>query len=114
MIGYHLMLDGVLNRGVTGEMVEEILSSLPDEIDMRVLKGPVVVEGLPGNPGWTGFVVIDKSHIAIHTFEEGDRIAVDVFSCKTFEKDKVEEYLRSMLPLKTYNLSFLERNEKAV
>lgn len=114
MIGYHLMLDGALNEAVTGEMVEEMLSSLPAEIDMQILEGPVVVEGLPGNPGWTGFVVIDKSHIAIHTFEEGDRIAVDVFSCKTFEKDIVEKYLVSSLPLKTYNLRFIERSEETL
>ncbi|MFP3952400.1 MAG: S-adenosylmethionine decarboxylase [Candidatus Bathyarchaeia archaeon] len=112
MIGYHLMLDGVLNKDVTRGIVEEILSSLPAEIDMKILEGPIIVEGLPGNPGWTGFVIIDKSHISIHTFEEGDKISIDVYSCKPFKKDVVEEYLMDTLPLKSYNLQFIKRSEE--
>lgn len=80
-------------------------------IGMKILEGPIVVEGLPGNPGWTGFVVIDKSHIAIHTFSEGNKVSVDVFSCKPFEKDIVEERLNQMLPLEGYNLQLLVRSE---
>lgn len=112
MIGYHLILDGVLLRDLERGEVEQILSSLPPEIDMQILNGPVIVEGLPRNPGWTGFVIIDKSHIAIHTFKKGNMISVDVFSCKFFKKDKVIELLREMLPLKSYNTQLLKRNEK--
>jgi len=79
---------------------------------MQILEGPIIVEGLPGNPGWTGFVIIDKSHIAIHTFREGNKVSVDVFSCKSFKRDKVEEKLLEMLPLKFYNLQVLERDEE--
>ena len=112
MIGYHLILDGVLNRDIGGEEVEQILSRLPTEIDMKILKGPIIVEGLPGNPGWTGFVIIDKSHISIHTFKVGKKISVDVFSCKPFKKNKVEECLLEMLPLEGYNLQLLRRSEE--
>jgi len=112
MIGYHLMLDGVLNKDITRENIEAILSSLPSKIDMKILEGPVIVEGLPGNPGWTGFIIIDKSHISIHTFEEGDKISVDVYSCKPFKKTIVEDYLKSRLPLKSYNLRLLNRSEE--
>jgi len=112
MIGYHLILDGVLLRDLERGEVEQVLSILPPEIDMQILKGPIIVEGLPGNPGWTGFVIIDKSHIAIHTFKKGNKVSVDVFSCKPFRKDKVIEQLCEMLPLEHYNLRLLKRNEK--
>jgi S-adenosylmethionine/arginine decarboxylase-like enzyme len=111
VIGYHLILDGVLNRDISREEVEQVLSCLPAEIDMKILKGPIVVDGSPGNPGWTGFVIIDKSHIAIHTFKEGNKVAVDVFSCKVFKKEKVEERLLEMLPMEHYNLQLLIRSE---
>jgi S-adenosylmethionine decarboxylase len=112
MIGVHLILDGVLSRDLMRVEVEQVLTSLPHEIDMQILEGPIIVEGLSGNPGWTGFVIIDKSHIAIHTFREGNKVSVDVFSCKPFKRDKVEEKLREVLPLKFYNLQVLERDEE--
>jgi S-adenosylmethionine decarboxylase len=81
-------------------------------IDMKILKGPIVVAGLPGNPGWTGFVIIEKSHISIHTFKDGNKVSLDVFSCKTIPSNRVEEIILKMLPIKHYNLQILERNEE--
>jgi S-adenosylmethionine decarboxylase len=78
---------------------------------MKIIAGPVVVEGNPCNPGWTGFVVIDKSHIAIHTFTEGDRISIDVYSCQPFDADEVERYLRAKISLTRVNKHFLTRSE---
>jgi S-adenosylmethionine/arginine decarboxylase-like enzyme len=71
MIGLHLIVDGVTDGPVDREVIEGILRELPPRIEMCILAGPVVVRGRPDNPGWTGFVVIDKSHISVHTFDEG-------------------------------------------
>ncbi len=111
MIGLHLMLDGVMRAPVTRELVDSILRELPGRIGMKIIAGPVVVEGNSCNPGWTGFVVIDKSHIAIHTFTEGDRISIDVYSCQPFDADEVERYLRAKISLTRVNKHFLTRSE---
>ncbi len=112
MIGVHLIIDGVLSHSVDEEVVRRILSELPALIGMKILAGPYVVEGVPENPGWTGFVIIDKSHLSIHTFYEGNKVSVDVFSCKTFEEGIVFRYLEKHLPFKKMNTRMLERSEE--
>lgn len=111
MIGLHLMLDGVMRAPVTSELVGSILRELPGRIGMKIIAGPVVVEGNPCNPGWTGFVVIDKSHIAIHTFTEGNRISIDVYSCQLFDADEVERYLNEKIALTRVNKRVVNRSE---
>ena len=112
MIGIHLMLDGVFEPPFKEEGITEILKGLPSEIDMKILAGPIVVKGAEENPGWTGFVIIDKSHIAIHTFDEGNRVSMDVFSCKPFEGERVLRYIEGRVRLKRYNTQIVERSEE--
>ena len=111
MIGLHLMLDGVMRAPVSSETVESILRELPGRIGMKIIAGPVIVEGNACNPGWTGFVVIDKSHIAIHTFIEGNRISIDVYSCQPFDAEEVERYLNEKISLTRVNKRVINRSE---
>ncbi len=79
---------------VEEEVIQHILTDLPPRIDMHILDGPYLVEGVEENPGYTGIEVIDKSHIAIHTFSENNTISIDVYSCKAFNAKKVVEYFK--------------------
>lgn len=112
MIGVHLLIDGVLRHRVDKEIGLRILSELPALIGMKILAGPYVVEGVPENPGWTGFVIIDKSHISIHTFTEGNKVSVDVFSCKTFDEGVVLPYLEGQLSFEKVSTRMLVRSEE--
>lgn len=69
------------------EGLTSFLNELPGKIDMKVLYPPVVVEGIPENPGLSGFVIIDFSHISIHTFTTHQQALVDIFSCKAYEQE---------------------------
>lgn len=110
---YHIIVD-VENcelSAIGKEVVEKILIELPPLIDMHVLYGPVVVDGIEENPGVSGFVIIDYSHISIHTFTKygdfmtgglefmtgGLEFMIDIFSCKPYEKQTVIEYLAKVL-----------------
>jgi len=97
MIGVHLLVDGETDGPVSTRVVEQILKDLPAKIDMNILDGPYVVRGVPENPGVTGIEVIDKSHIAIHTFDENNTISIDVFSCKPFNTKNAVEYLKERI-----------------
>lgn len=97
MIGLHLLVDGVTRTEIDSCLVKEILSSLPGRIGMKILLGPSIVKGDPANPGWTGFVIIDKSHIVIHTFSENNTISVDVYSCKPFNAKEVVMFLQEKI-----------------
>ena len=112
MIGLHLIIDSSLKHNINEERGRRILTELPPLIKMKILDGPHIVKGFPENPGWTGFVIIDKSHIAIHTFYKEKTISIDVFSCKTFNKSTVSNYLEKNLPLTKMNTQMLIRSEE--
>jgi len=80
-------------------IVEKAIRDLANMCEMKILHGPVVIEGLPINPGVTGFAIIDFSHISVHTFTPSNEICVDIFSCKEFNYDDVKGYVK-----KTFNL----------
>jgi len=109
MIGLHLLVDGVMERRAGRDDVEGMLRELPGRIGMHILAGPVIVEGHPDNPGWTGFVIIDKSHISIHTFDDGNLISIDVFSCKPFDSGAVTEYLNAKIQMSCLRARTVER-----
>jgi S-adenosylmethionine decarboxylase len=109
MIGLHLLIDGVLEKPLNREDLLHILEVLPARIDMSILSGPVIVEGVPENPGWTGFVIIDKSHIAVHTFTANNTISIDVYSCKAFDKVKVVEFLNNHIKFGKFRTQLVPR-----
>ena len=112
MIGQHLMVDGVFEPPLDGEAVETILRELLGVIGMHILHGPEVVEGCPENPGWTGFVIIDKSHISVHTFDEGSRVSVDVFSCQPFDVGEAQRFLDGKIDFRKVRSRTLTRSEE--
>lgn len=66
--------------------LKKFLTDFPPKIGMSTIYGPVVVDGVPEDPGISGFVVIDYSHISVHTFTPNNDALVDIFSCKPYDK----------------------------
>lgn len=88
---YHLIVDlsEVPRQKLSDEAgLTQFLQKLPTVINMHVLKGPEIAVGIPENPGITGFVIIDYSHISVHTFSEYREALVDIFSCKPFDQEQ--------------------------
>ena len=94
---YHIIIhaNNVENKSLTDkEGLSVFLNTLPGKIGMSVLHPPVVVEGIPENPGLSGFVIIDFSHISIHTFTQYKQALIDIFSCKPYrQEDAVQSVL---------------------
>ncbi|MFW9986939.1 MAG: S-adenosylmethionine decarboxylase [Candidatus Odinarchaeota archaeon] len=84
-------------RLMSRSFVEALILKVADLSEMEVLHGPVIVEGRPHNPGLTGFVVIDYSHIAVHTFPSSGDLFLDLCSCKMFDATKIEDYVQRSL-----------------
>ena len=97
--GTHLMmqLSDIKNPSAldSAEKVENFLKDLVSHIGMRILAGPLVgyENATPENSGHSGVVILYESHAAIHTYPEIHEAFIDVFSCKTFEVEQVEEML---------------------
>ena len=92
---YHYLFDisAIREELFSSSVLTRILRALTDVVEMHVLAGPLIAEGHPDNPGLTGIVVVDYSHISIHTFAMHNEALIDIFSCKPYDRDKVRKYL---------------------
>lgn len=88
--------------------LETVLRDIVDLCQMKILYGPVILEGVPENPGITGFAILDFSHISIHTFTAENEICIDVFSCKKYDYDKVKKYVMDKFNLDEKFVKYVE------
>lgn len=99
---YHIIIDlkEVPEKVLTDkDGLVAFLTQFPPIIEMHVLHPPVVVEGIPENPGLTGFVLIDFSHISVHTFTKHQEVLVDIFSCKSYDQEAAIEATLKYFPV---------------
>ena len=118
--GEHLTLDGyggsekLLNDE---KMVETCLYELLALLKMRKLAEPVVYFA-PGNDikdpgGWSGFVVIQESHISMHTFPKRGFISADIYTCKNgLDTKLVEKFFKEKFTLVETETNFIKRGLK--
>lgn len=92
------------------KLVDSLLKDVSKICKMRIIGGPLVVQGMEYNPGISGFCIIDFSHISIHTFVGANEVCVDIFSCKPFNPEEVKKYLLKKLKVKEKNLFFFQVN----
>ena len=101
IFGLHLMLD---MYGCDPQLLNDanflytVLDDLPEKINMRKLTKPYLVT-TPGNGqkdpgGWSGFVIIEESHISVHTFVKRGFITIDVYSCQQFDTELALSYFK--------------------
>ncbi len=88
--------------------ISEVLHAIVDDLGLGKVKDafkqfePV---------GVTGFILLEESHISIHTWPEHGYAAVDVFSCKPFDVVAVENKLKQLLGAENVVTRNLERGE---
>ncbi|MDT7944407.1 MAG: S-adenosylmethionine decarboxylase [Dehalococcoidia bacterium] len=111
----HLVVDGY---GGDPELladeavVRSMLELYPSLLGMSVIYPPTVVRyngPVPEDWGYSGFVMIAESHIAVHTFPARGMVWVDVFSCRPFHPQAVLTDLRARFRLKDINVTELPR-----
>lgn len=90
---YHHIFDlSVCNERISeSAYVESFLREMVPAIGMTILAGPIMAEGIPENPGITGLVAVDFSHISVHTFTGPRETLIDIFSCKPYDREVAEE-----------------------
>lgn len=108
---YHIIVDAYnCDAQILGDRknLETVLRDLVRICQMDILYGPVIMEGVPENPGLTGFAVLDFSHISIHTFTKENEICIDVFSCKKYDYDEVKKYVMDKFNLDEKYVKYVE------
>lgn len=93
--GHHLLLNARKCVPATirsKPLIEEFTRELVKKIDMVPYGKPqVVMFGTGNKKGYTLVQLIETSNITGHFVEETDDMYLDVFSCKDFQPETVEE-----------------------
>jgi S-adenosylmethionine decarboxylase len=63
----------------------------------------------PEDWGISGFVLIAESHLSIHTFPERGLLWADIFSCKSFDADRLMEAVQEAFSLREARVTLLGR-----
>ena len=61
--------------------------------------------------GVTGFILLEESHVSIHTWPEHQFAAVDIFSCKPFDAKKIQDLLMTSFSSDKVVIKQIERGE---
>lgn len=118
--GEHVTLDGYggdKEKLNDKDFVLSCLVDLPGLLDMKRLSEPEIYFA-PGNGGkdpggWSGFVVIEESHISLHTFPARGFISADVYTCKNgMNVSYIEKYFKDKFSLQDIELHFIKRGTK--
>jgi S-adenosylmethionine/arginine decarboxylase-like enzyme len=112
--GKHLILDAAgCSPKMIGcpKVIDGFARSLVKRIDMVAYGQPQVVMFGSGNKkGYTLVQLIETSNITAHFVEENDSMYLDVFSCKDFDPEVVEEAVKEFFDAKYFNRKVVLRH----
>lgn len=97
--------------------VATALTDLVSELGMHRLGGPEIYAA-PANAikdpgGWTGVVVLQESHISMHTFPARAFLSADVYTCQNgLNIDVIRYFLRGRFGAIDDELNFLKRGSR--
>lgn len=120
--GEHITIDGYggnVKLLDDKEVVTSCLSEICTLMHMHPLGNgkPTVVQA-PDNHfkdpgGWSGFLIIAESHIALHTFPKRRFLSADVYTCKNgLNADFVVEFFKKKFKLEEVEHHFIKRGIK--
>ena len=111
----HLVIDGYGGDSAKmwdTELVREFLTACPGRLGMNRITDPKVLRyDAPKveDSGVSGFVIIAESHISIHTFPHRDYVNIDIFSCRSFDRDRALAEAKALFDLDDVKTWLLDR-----
>ncbi len=117
--GLHLTLDGYFAdpRKLNDlRLISQSLIELPDRMGMKRLIPPYVVEAGantkkdPG--GFSGFVMIQESHISVHTFPKRRFVSIDLYSCRNFKTAPVISFFKRAFAIQKVETNIIIRGKE--
>ena len=100
------------NRSLVKDPValKRFVIELCELIDMR-RRGDVDIDrfGEGDLEGYTAIQKIYDSAVGVHLEEIGNRVFVDIFSCKYFSPEKAEKFSKDFFKAKSSNMTILSR-----
>ena len=113
----HLIVRGeILNPPNDTYFVEKKLKQLVKDLGMKIMMGPISgYSPIVGNRGLTCAVIIETSHIVLHTWDEENpaMLQLDVYSCSEIDPSIVWEWLEDFNPIHL-DYKFMDRKTKFI
>jgi S-adenosylmethionine decarboxylase len=118
--GEHVTIDGYGGDPSLLNDRENVLSCMTELLtllNMHPLTKVEIVEA-PDNQikdpgGWSGFVIIAESHIAVHTFPKRRFVSADVYTCQNgLDAGTVIEFFKQKFALEEVETNFIKRGLK--
>ncbi len=118
--GLHLTIDGYggsFERLNNKKIIWQALFDLPEKIGMKKLSMPQVFFAPPLNKkdsgGYSGYVIINESHISCHTFPYRFFVSIDVYTCSNeMDKDFIISFFKKTFQLKEVEINFIKRGTR--
>ena len=94
----------------------KFLNTLVAQLGMRKLIEPVVVHAVANDKkdpgGYSGFVMIQESHISIHTFPKRKFISIDLYSCTDFNTRTAQDYIKEFYAAQSLETNTIIRGKR--
>lgn len=118
--GSHLTIDGYGGDSIKlndMSLIYRCLNELPGLLGLKKLGEPLVMEAPPvsdkDSGGYSGFVMINTSHISCHTFPKRHFVSIDVYTCHdSLGREFIEKYFRDAFSLQDLEVNYLKRGTR--
>lgn len=118
--GEHLMIDGYqadFDRLNDKDNVRNSIELLPELLGMKKLSNTEVYHAIGNNlkdpGGWTGFVVIEESHISVHTFPGIGFVSIDAYTCKNgLDTEAIVDWFREHFGIGVFEINLVQRGKR--
>lgn len=111
IVHHHLIYQARVGNDELGagseKVLEQFLYDLLDEIEMRCLIQAQLK--FSHQKAWTGIVGIITSHIAFHFWTIEKYVQLDIYSCKSFDKQKAIKFLNNFWKATGVRSLFIDR-----
>lgn len=108
----HLIIRAEVKKTpVDPDWAVEWLTHLVKKIGMKILMGPYATYcSVPGNAGLTAAVIIETSHIVLHSWDESEigELQIDIYTCSHLKPQDIFEELAQFEPEKI-EFKYLDR-----
>lgn len=116
----HITLDGYFCNSMLlndEKNVFDTINNLPEILGMKKLSKPEVYfakgNSIKDPGGWTGFVVIEESHISVHTFPAIGFVSIDVYTCRNgLKTQQITKYFGECFGIQEFEVNFIKRGLK--
>lgn len=118
--GTHLMIDGYggsFKKLNNGKLVYKCLDELPGLVGMEKMNKPLVLEAPAVSEkdggGYSGFVMINTSHISCHTFPKRLFASIDVYTCHdVIDTEYVKNYFKEAFGFQDLEINYVKRGTR--